>query len=113
MMVFADGSLIANKVRYQQGKEPENLPLGYDRVSQQTFGNKEYFLNVLQYLSDDIGIMELRNRNLQLRLLDKVMLRESRNLWVLINTILPILMVLIFGGVYYTIRRRQWKVNKS
>lgn len=113
MMVFADGSLIANKVRYQQGKEPENLPLGYDRVSQQTFGNKEYFLNVLQYLSDDIGIMELRNRNLQLRLLDKVMLRESRNLWVLINTILPILMVLIFGGVYYSIRRRQWKVNKS
>ena len=113
MMVFADGSLIANKVRYQQGKEPEKLPLGYDRVSQQTFGNKEYFLNVLQYLSDDIGIMELRNRNLQLRLLDKVMLRESRNLWVLINTILPILMVLIFGGVYYTIRRRQWKVNKS
>ncbi len=113
MMVFADGSLIANKVRYHQGREPENLPLGYDRVSQQTFGNKEYFMNVLQYLSDDMGVMELRNRNVQLRLLDKVKLRESRDLWVLISTVIPILMVLVFGGAYYAIRRRQWKVNKS
>ena len=113
MMVFADGSLIANKVRYQQGREPEFLPLGYDRVSQQTFGNKEYFMNVLRYLSDDTGVMELRNRNVQLRLLDKVKLRERRQFWALTNTAIPIIMVLIFGVVYHFLRQRRWKVNKS
>lgn len=113
MMVFADGSLIANKVRYQQGREPEFLPLGYNRVSQQTFGNKEYFVNALQYLGDDMGVMDLRNRNVQLRLLDKVKLRESRTLWAWVNTAIPIIVVLIFGIVYQFLRQRRWKVNKS
>ena len=112
MMVFTDGNLIANKVRYNPGSVPDILPLGYDRVSQQTFGNKEFFLNALQYLNDDEGIMELRNRTIKLRLLDKVKLRESQRLYASINTIGPVLLVIIFALIYNVLRNKRFKVNK-
>jgi ABC-2 type transport system permease protein len=112
MMIFTDGSLIANKVRYNPGSEPDILPLGYDRVSQQTFGNMEFFLNALQYLNDDEGIMELRNRTVKLRLLDKVKLRESQRFYAAVNTIGSVLLVIAFALIYNVLRNKRFKVNK-
>lgn len=112
MMVFSDGNLIANKVRYNSGADPEILPLGYDRVSRQTFGNMEYFMNAVHYLADDEGILELRNRTVKLRLLDKVRLRENKRFWAFLNTGLPVLLVIIFGVIYNLLRIRRFTVNK-
>lgn len=112
MMVFSDGNLIANKVRYNPGSEPDILPLGYDRVSQQTFGNREFFLNALQYLNDDEGIMELRNRSVKLRLLDKVKLREDRRFYSTLNIMVPIVLVVVFGLIFNVLRNKRYKVNK-
>ena len=112
MMVFSDGNLIANKVRYNPGSEPDILPLGYDRVSQQTFGNREFFLNALQYLNDDEGIMELRNRSVKLRLLDKVKLREDRRFYSTLNIMVPIVLVMVFGLIFNVLRNKRYKVNK-
>lgn len=112
MMVFSDGNLIANKVRYNPGAEPGILPLGYDRVSQQTYGNKEFFLNAFQYLNDDQGIMELRNKTIKLRLLDKVKLRESHRFWAALNTIGLILFVLLFALIYNVLRNKRYRVDK-
>lgn len=111
MMIFSDGNLIANKVRYNPGGEPSILPLGYDRVSQQTFGNREFFIHAINYLNDDSGMMELRNRTIQLRLLDKVKIREKRVLYSWVNTALPALVILLFAlifSVYRTYRYRKF-----
>jgi len=113
MMVFSDGNLIANKVRYNAGSEPEILPLGYDRVSQQTFGNKEFFVNTIRYLTDEDGIMQLRNRTVKLRLLDKVKLREGQAFRVWFNVTAPLLLVVIFGLIFTLVRRRRFSVQKS
>ncbi len=113
MMVFSDGNLIANKVRYNPGSQPEILPLGYDRVSQQTFGNMEFFINAVHYLNDDLGVMSLRNRTIKLRLLDKVVLRDNKNFWVGLNTILPPTLILLFGLVYNFFRRRRFRRIKN
>jgi len=107
-MVFSDGNLIANKVRHNPGNQYEILPLGYDRVSQQTFGNMEFFINAVHYLNDDTGVMSLRNRTIKLRLLDKVVLRDSRNFWVWLNTLLPPALILLFGVGYNFLRRRRY-----
>ncbi len=112
MMVFSDGNLIANKVRYIAGADPDILPLGYDRVSQQTFGNREFFQNALQYLNDDDGIMELRNRTLKLRLLDKVKISEEHRFYSMLNTVSPTLLVVLFALIYNMLRNKRFKVNK-
>jgi ABC-2 type transport system permease protein len=113
MMVFSDGSLMANKVRYAAGKSPEILPLGYDRVSMQTFGNKEFLINAILYLADDEGIMQLRNASLKLRLLDKVKLREQGNQWKWINVGCPLSMVVVFAVIFTLLRKRKRSVHKS
>ncbi len=107
MVVIADAGLIANKVNYAQ-QPPLIQELGYDRVSKQTFGNKEFLLNTIFYLNDEVGIMQLRNRTVQLRLLDKVKLREEKSFWQWLNVITPLVVVLLFGVGYNIIRRYRY-----
>jgi ABC-2 type transport system permease protein len=107
MVVIGDAGLIANKVNYAQ-QPPKIQELGYDRVSKQTFGNKEFLLNTIYYLNDETGIMQLRSRTVQLRLLDKVKLREDKSYWQWLNMAVPLVVVLLFGIVYNAIRRYRY-----
>jgi ABC-2 type transport system permease protein len=107
MVVIGDAGLIANKVNYAQ-QPPKIQELGYDRVSKQTFGNKEFLLNTIYYLNDETGIMQLRSRTVQLRLLDKVKLREEKSFWQWLNMAVPLVVVLLFGIVYNAIRRYRY-----
>ncbi len=107
MAVFSDGSLIANQVM-STGAKPSMLPLGFDRVSQQTFANKELLLNTMHYLTDDLGIMQLRNRTMKLRMLDKVLLREELIFWKWLNVLSPIVLIILFGIVFNIIRYKRF-----
>ena len=110
MVVIADAGLIANKVNYST-QPPKTQELGYDRVSQRTFGNKEFLLNMMYYLDDDSGIMQLRARTFKLRLLDKVKLREEKTSWQWINVVVPVLLMVIIGAVYNIVRK--YRYNRS
>ncbi len=110
MVIIADGDLMANRVDYSSNP-PGYFELGLNRDMGQTFGNKEFLLNLIYYLSDDQGIMQLRSRTLKLRLLDKVRLREEKTMWQWVNIVLPLVFVSVFGLVYNFIRRRRF--NRS
>lgn len=107
MVVIADGGLITNQVNYSTNP-PRTETLGYDRVSRQTFGNKEFLLNTISYLNDENGIMQLRNRTLKLRLLDKVKIREEKPVWQIVNVMLPLFLVTLFGIIYNLLRRYRY-----
>lgn len=107
MIVIGDAGLIANKVNYSL-QPPQIQELGYDRVSKQTFGNKEFLLNAMYFLNDEMGIMQLRSRTVQLRLLDKVKLREEKVFWKWLNVVVPVILILIFGVVYNIVRRSRF-----
>jgi ABC-2 type transport system permease protein len=107
MVVIADAGVIANAVNYSK-QPPQIQELGYDRVSKQTFGNKEFLLNAIYYLNDEAGIMQLRSRTVQLRLLDKVKLREEKSFWQWLNILAPLVIVLLFGLGYNFIRRYRY-----
>ena len=107
IVVIGDAGLIANAVNYSK-QPPQIQELGYDRVSKQTFGNKEFLLNAIYYLNDEAGIMQLRSRTVQLRLLDKVKLREEKSFWQWLNILAPLVIVLLFGLGYNFIRRYRY-----
>jgi len=107
MVVFSNGNLIANQFRLTNGV-PEYMPLGYDRYSQQTFGNKDLIMNTVNYLCDDEGLMNLRSRVFKIRLLDKVRIKEGKLFWQIINVIIPLLIISLFGSVYVYVRRRKY-----
>jgi len=104
MVVIADGGIIVNQVDYS-ANPPRVGELGYDRVSGRTFGNKDFLLNIIYYLNDDRGIMQLRSRTQKLRLLDKVRLREERSRWQLLNVLTPLIIVAFWGIIYNAVRK--------
>ena len=110
MVVFADGNLVANQYRLANGV-PEYVPLGYDRFSKQTFANKELLINAVSYLNDDNGLMELRSKAFKIRLLDKVRVKEEKLKWQILNVLLPLLLISVFGAIYIYLRRKKYATN--
>jgi len=107
MIVIADGDIIKNEVSSRGGR-PLPLPLGFDRYTQQTFGNKEFIMNAINYLSDDADLMHLRSRELKLRLLNRAKISQERFKWQLINTVLPVAFVIVFGLIIGFIRGKKF-----
>ena len=104
-IVVADGEIIRNEIAL---KDSATIPLGFDRYMNQQFGNKDFIQNAVLYLADDNGWMQLRNRTLKLRLLNKKLINEDRLTWQLVNVLIPIGLLLIFGIGYQIIRKRKY-----
>lgn len=105
MIVVADGDMIRNQFHVPQGYP---LPLGYDQYTRQTFGNKDFLLNAVSYLVDDVGLVAIRSRELKIRLLDMTKVNASRLKWQVVNTALPVLVVLLFGLLLTYLRKRKY-----
>ena len=108
MIVIGDGDIIRNDVSLSRSGVPEPLPLGYDRFTRQTFGNKEFIMNAVSYLLDERDLMSLRNRQLTLRLLDREKIREQRFRWQLINILLPLVVMSVLGFAYTWFRNYKY-----
>jgi len=107
-IVVADGDIIRNETTGKTTCDSTVIPLGFDRYMNQQFGNKEFILNSVLYLADNEGWMQLRNRTLKLRLLNKKITNEERITWQLVNVLIPIGLLLIFGIGYQAIRKRKY-----
>jgi len=107
MMIVADGDVIRNDVRVTP-QEIMSLPLGLDRYTQQTFGNKDFVMNAMHYLAGNEELVNLRSRDITLRLLDKVKIKEDRTFWVLMNTVLPVVLIILAGIFYSYLRKRKY-----
>ncbi|MCX6250047.1 MAG: gliding motility-associated ABC transporter substrate-binding protein GldG [Bacteroidetes bacterium] len=105
MVVISDGDIIKNQFHYSQGYP---LPLGYDQYTQQTFGNKDLIMNVMNYLCDDSGLIAVRSRELKLRLLDRTIIDKQRLFWQLLNTLLPIVLIMVFGISKFLVRKKKY-----
>lgn len=106
MIVVGDGDVACNAVRMRHTPNPTIVPLGYDEVSRQTYGNREFLLNAVLYLADDDGLMTLRNRSFALRLLDRAKIAEGTNAYKLVTLLLPLAFIGLFGLAIVYGRRR-------
>ncbi|WP_158824971.1 gliding motility-associated ABC transporter substrate-binding protein GldG [Mucilaginibacter lacusdianchii] len=104
MIVLSDGDILKNQV----GTDGSPFPLGFDRYTQQTFGNKNLLLNMVDYLADDSGLIALRNKEVQLRLLNRARVKNEKMYWQVVNTVVPLAVVLIFAIFQHYYRRRKY-----
>jgi ABC-2 type transport system permease protein len=65
-------------------------------------------MNVVNYLLDESGFMQLRGREVKLRLLDQAKLAESGLLWQLVNIVLPVAIVFVCGFLVLFLRRKKF-----
>lgn len=105
MIVVADGDIIRNQIDV---KRQMPLALGFDQYTGNTYGNKEFIQNAISYLVDGEGIIDIRSRELKIRLLDQTKINQSRVKWQLVNTLLPVALIVVFGAIMAYIRKRKY-----
>jgi ABC-2 type transport system permease protein len=104
MVVISDGDVFKNDI----GTDGSPFPLGYDHYMRQDFGNKNLLLNIADYLTDDSGLIALRTKEVQIRLLDTTRIRAEKLYWQLLNNILPLALLLTFAIFQHYIRKRKY-----
>jgi len=110
MIFIADGDIARNSIMSRTGNP---YPLGYDRFSQVTFANKKFLLNCVDYLVDESGLLEIRGKEITIRLLDQKRIRDEREYWKWLNLLLPIGLLIVFGFGNRMLRSRRYAKRKS
>jgi len=107
MIVVADGDIAKNEYQRSTGMI---YPLGYDIYSKQQFANKTFLLNCMNYLLDDQGLLQLRSREVKLRLLDKKKIATQETKWKLTNVLYPLLGLILLGLLQFYIRKKKYSI---
>ena len=102
-IIIGAGSVIRNE--WQQGQP---LPCGYDRYTQMQFSNRDFIVNSVLYLTDDEGLIPLRQKTMTLRLLNDQNARENRLTVQLLTTLLPLFLLGLVAAVYIPLRKHKY-----
>jgi ABC-2 type transport system permease protein len=108
MIVVADGDIAKNEYQRSTGMI---YPLGYDIYTKQQFANKTFLLNCMNYLLDDQGLLQLRSREVKLRLLDKKKIATHETKWKVINVFYPLIGLIFLGLIQFYIRKKKYSVK--
>lgn len=105
MIVVSDGDIARNDYNRNERRP---YPLGYDKFSNRQYANKTFLLNCVNYLLDDEGMLQLRSREVTLRLLDKKKITTQRSKWQMTNVLLPVALLIAFGLIQFFLRKRKF-----
>jgi len=104
-LFFSDGSLIKNDFN---AKTNEFYALGFDRFTRQVYGNKDFMMHAINYLVDESGLILSKSKSFKIRQLDNEYIEKNRLLIQVLNTAIPILLVMLIGIVLFFIRKRKF-----
>ena len=104
MIFISDGDVIKN----QLDKDGYPMELGFDKFTNNLYGNKEFLMNCTNYLLDDNGLISIRSKDVDLPLLDKEKVYENYTFAQLITIGLPLLVLGIFGLLFTFLRKRKY-----
>ena len=104
MVVISDGDLLTNFISQEKGP----LQIGENPFTHYQYANREFFLNCLEYLVGNPGILQTRGKDYTLRLLDRKKIDESQSSWQMLNVMLPVVLVILFGLIYTAVIKRSY-----
>ena len=108
MLVVADGDIARNDYNKSQNSA---MPLGFNGIVKYKFANKDFLQNSIEYMLDDKGIIAARGKEVKLRLLDKETAEDNSTLVRIVNILLPLLLVGLFGFLFLWRRKRKYAVG--
>ena len=76
MIIIADGDVIKNDMRERRPRT-----LGFDKWTKETYGNKEFLLNAVNYLLDDDGLINIRSKEVKVAFLDQAKIAKEKTKW--------------------------------
>lgn len=108
MLFISDGDLIKNDYNKQTN---EYYALGYDKYTKQTYANKEFFMNAINYMVDESGLILSNTKSFKIRMLNAQKIEKNKTLIQAINTTLPVFLIILIGFVLNFIRKRKYTVK--
>ena len=93
-VVVAAGSIARNE--WQDGQP---LPVGYDRYTKTQFGNRDFLVQALLWLTDDSDLIQLRQKTVALRLINDKKAYQHRTAIQWISLVAPVAILLLIGSM--------------
>lgn len=109
VVVFSDGDIIKNNVNPQNG---QTYPLGFERYMQKHFANDDLAVNLFDYVLGEEALVNVRAKEIEMRPLDQYKAEQERMKWQLINLVLPLVVVILFGIIRFYVRKRKFEGQK-
>lgn len=115
MLVISDGDLIRNDIDTITNPglfRPIPIDRSYWSLFNQQlgglrFGNRDFFLNILDYMTGDESLIASRTR-VTVRMLDMDRVKSEKGKWQFINILIPVLLIIALGGIQYVIRKERY-----
>lgn len=105
MIIVADGDIAKNVVK----SNGEYMPLDFDKFSLTAFkGNKQFLINCIDYLAGYSELMQLRMKQIKIRLLNSKITNQEKLFWQYTNLLLPIVIIVIFGALNFYVRKLKY-----
>jgi gliding-associated putative ABC transporter substrate-binding component GldG len=108
MIVVSDADIIRNDL---SPNGEEFMELGYYRFTQRVYGNKDFVLNAMNYLLEEDGLIFSRIKEFKLRLLNRQKVTKEKEKWQILNTALPIVLIVLIGFVIGFLRKRRYTTH--
>jgi gliding-associated putative ABC transporter substrate-binding component GldG len=105
IVVCSDGDMIRNEFSVKTG---DPLELGVDPFSTTVYANKDFVMNALEYLLNDNSIITAKAKEIKLRPLDKVKVAEEKTQWQVVNLVLPLVLLLLYGIIRFYLRKKKY-----
>ena len=102
VMIVADGDVAKNLVNANTGAV---RPLGFNPYMNYTFDNQNFLTNSIEYMLDRVGLSTARAKTIKLRLLDQPRIKSQRLYWQMINVVLPLILLVVFGIGFNLLRK--------
>ena len=103
MIIFSDGTLAENQL-----EKGNPLVLGYDKWTNNYYGNKVFLKNSIHYLMNDHDLLKIRNKSISIPIFDLESVSKKSNRWRITLLILPLILLLGIGTIFYRYRKLRY-----
>lgn len=108
IFVASDGDFLRNEINIKTGNPVE---LGVEQFSGARYANEEFILNLLNYMLDENRLIEARTKDITLRPLNQIKLNEEKTYWQVLNIVLPVVLIALFGVLKFFYRKNKFTKN--
>jgi len=105
LVVISDGDIARNEINPRTGQAQ---PLGFDPLANYTFANEDLLMNLMAWLTDEQGLITVRDKEIRIRPLDRARASTDKVRLQVLNLTLPVVMVVVFGVVRAWFRRKKF-----
>jgi len=107
LFVVSDGDIARNEINPRTGR-PQQLGFYPFTNNNINYANEDFLVNALSYMLDEDGLITARSKDIKIRPLDDVKVNQEKLKWQVINVLLPVLVVILYGVIRFYLRKRKY-----